>query len=135
MRKRFCVLVFVAVFAVGLAWAGQYGQKTGTASDAAKPKTEMDIASHVAKLKTELNLTDQQADKVKAVFEDIHQRKMALKAQTTDQKTPEVQEKHKKLMDEQDTRLKEILTPEQLTKYQQLKAQHAKEQTEHKNPQ
>ena len=122
MRKRVCVLVFVAVFAVGLAWAGQHGQK-------------MDIAGHVAKLKTELNLTDQQADKVKAVFEDIHQRKMALKAQTTDQKTPEVQEKYKKLMDEQDTRLKEILTPEQLTKYQQLKAQHAKEQTEHKNPQ
>jgi len=131
MRKRICVLVFVAVFAVGLAWAGQYGQKTGTASDAAKPKTEMDIASHVAKLKTELNLTDQQAEKVKAVFEDTHQRKMALRSETADQQKAQ----SRKLMEEQDTRLKEILTPEQLTKYQQLKAQHAKEQTEHKNPQ
>jgi Spy/CpxP family protein refolding chaperone len=131
MRKRICVLVFVAVFAVGLAWAGQYGQKPSTASDAAKPKTEMDIASHVAKLKTELNLTDEQADKVKAVLEDTHKRKMALRSETADQQKSE----SKKLMAEQDTRLKEILTPEQLTKYQQLKAQHAKEQTEHKNPQ
>ena len=131
MRKRFCVLVFVAVFAVGLAWAGQYGQKTGTASDAAKPKTEMDIASHVAKLKTELNLTDQQAEKVKAVFEDTHQRKMALRSETADQQKAQ----SRKLMEEQDTRLKEILTPEQLTKYQQLKAQHGKEGAEHKHPQ
>ena len=124
MRKRICVLLFVAIFAVGLAWAGgENGQK-------------MDVASHVAKLKAELNLTDQQAEKVKAVFEDIHQRKLALKAQATDQRTPEVQEQYKKLMEEQDTRLKEILTPEQLTKYQQIKTQHAaKEQTEHKKPQ
>lgn len=121
MRKRLCVLVFVAVFAVGLAWAGQQGQK-------------MDVAGHVAKLKTELNLTDQQAEKVKAVFEDLHQRKMALKGQSTDQKTPEVQEQYKKLMEEQDTRLKEILTPEQFTKYQQLNAQHTKEHA-HKKPQ
>ena len=122
MGKRLCRLIFAAVFAVGLAWANEQGQK-------------MDVASRVAKLKAELNLTDQQAEKVKAVFEDIHQRKIALKAQTTDQKAPEVQERYKKLMDEQDTRLKDILTPEQLTKYQQLKAQHAaKEQAEHKKP-
>jgi Spy/CpxP family protein refolding chaperone len=95
----------------------------------------MDVAGHVAKLKAELNLTDQQAEKVKAVFEDIHQRKMALRAQTTDPKTPEAKEQMKKLMDEQDTRLKEILTPEQFTKYQQLKAEHAaKERTEQKKP-
>lgn len=95
----------------------------------------MDVAGHVAKLKADLNLTDQQAEKVKAVFEDSHQRKMALKTQTTDQKAPEAKEQMKKLMDEQDTRLKEILTPEQFTKYQQLKAEHAaKEQQEHKKP-
>ena len=110
------------VFAVGLAWASQQDKK-------------MDVASHVAKMKAELNLTDQQGEKVKAVFEDIHQRKMALKAQYTDQKAPEVQGEYKKLMDEQDSRLKEILTPEQFTKNQQLKAEHAaKEQTEHKKP-
>ena len=122
MRKRICGLIFAVVFAIGLTWAAEQEHK-------------MDVAGHVAKLKAELNLTDQQAEKVKVVFEDIHQRKMALKAQTTDPKTPEAKDQMKKLMDEQDTRLKEILTPEQLTKYQQLKAEHAaKERTEQKKP-
>ena len=122
MRKRIWGLIFVAVFAVGLAWAAEQEHK-------------MDVAGHVAKLKADLNLTDQQAEKVKTLFEDIHQRKMALRAQTTDPKAPEAKEQMKKLMDEQDTRLKEILTPEQFTKYQQLKAEHAaKEQQEHKKP-
>jgi Spy/CpxP family protein refolding chaperone len=114
----------VAVFAVGLAWAGgEHGQK-------------MDVASHVAKLKAELNLTDQQAEKVKAVFEDIHQRKLALKEKASDQNSPAVHEQYKKLMQEQDTRLKALLTPEQFAKYQQLKTQHAaKERAEHKKPQ
>jgi Spy/CpxP family protein refolding chaperone len=121
MRKRIFVLVFVAAFAVGLAWAqNEHGQK-------------MDVDSHVAKMKAELNLNDQQADKVKSMFEDIHKRKMALKAQTTDKNSPETREQFQKLSDEQDTRLKEILTPEQFTKYQQLKAEHAaKEHSEHK---
>jgi Spy/CpxP family protein refolding chaperone len=123
MRKRIFVLVFVAVFAVGLTLARQeHGQK-------------MDVASHVAKMKAELNLTDEQADKVKSVFEDIHKRKMALKEQTTDKKSPETREQFQKLSEEQDARLKEILTPDQFTKYQQLKAEHAaKEHAEHKKP-
>ena len=122
MKKRICGLIFAAVFAVGLAWASEQDKK-------------MDVASHVAKMKAELNLNDQQADKVKSVFEDTHKRKMALKTQNADQKSPEVQGQYKKLMDEQDTRLKEILTPEQLTKYQQLKAEHAaKEKAEQKKP-
>jgi len=59
------------------------------------------------------------------VFEDIHQRKMALEAQTNDQESAQAEDQYKKLMDEEDKRLKEILTPEQFTKYQQLKALHA----------
>jgi Spy/CpxP family protein refolding chaperone len=113
----------VAVFAVGLAWAqNEHGQK-------------MDVASHVAKMKAELNLSDEQADKVKSVFEDIHKRKMALNAATTDKKSPETREEFQKLSQEQDTRLKEILTPDQFTKYQQMKAEHAaKEHSEQKKP-
>jgi Spy/CpxP family protein refolding chaperone len=121
MKKRICGLIFAAVFAVGLAWASEQDKK-------------MDVASHVAKMKAELNLNDQQADKVKSVFEDIHQRKTALKAQTTDKKSPETREQFQKLSEEQDTRLKEILTPEQFTKYQQLKAEHAAKEKEEKKP-
>ncbi len=116
MKKRFFVLAFALVFALGLAWAGnEHGQK-------------MDVASHVAKLKAELKLTDQQTEKVRAVLEDIHQRKMAAKQKAGGQESAEFREQVKKLMTERDTRLKEILTPEQFTRYQELQAKHAKEQ-------
>ncbi len=115
MKKRFFVLAFALVFAVGLAWAGgEHHQK-------------MDVATHVAKLKAELKLTDQQAEKVRAVLEDIHQRKMAAK-EKAGQDSAAFRQQHKKLMEERDARLKEILTPEQFTRYQQLTSKHAKEQ-------
>jgi len=116
MKKRFFVLAFALVFALGLAWAGnEHGQK-------------MDVASHVAKLKAELKLTDQQTEKVRAVLEDIHQRKMAAKQKAGGQESAEFREQVKKLMTERDTRMKEILTPEQFARYQELQAKHAKEQ-------
>ncbi len=116
MKKRFFVLAFAIAFALGLAWAGnEHGQK-------------MDVASHVAKLKAELKLTDQQTEKVRAVLEDIHQRKMAAKQKAGGQESAEFREQVKKLMTERDTRLKEILTPEQFARYQELQAKHAKEQ-------
>ncbi len=121
MKKRFFVLAFALAFVVGLAWAGgEHGQK-------------MDVAGHVAKLKAELNLTDQQTEKVRAVLEDIHNRKMDAKKKAGGQESAEFREQAKKLMAERDARLKEILTPEQYTRYQDLQAKHAKEQeTQHK---
>ena len=121
MKKRFFVLAFALAFVVGLAWAGDgHGQK-------------MDVASHVAKLKAELNLTDQQTEKVRAVLEDTHNRKMEAKKKAGGQESAEFQEQVKKLMAERDARLKEILTPEQFTRYQDLQAKHAKErETQHK---
>ncbi len=119
MKKRLFVLAFAFVFAVGIAWAGgEHGKK-------------MDIATHVAELKAELKLTDQQAEKVRALMEDIHQRKMAAKEKSSGQESAELREQHKKLMAEHDARLKEILTPEQFTRYQELQAKHAKEYKEH----
>ncbi len=121
MKNRFFVLAFALAFVVGLAWAGgEHGQK-------------MDVASHVAKLKADLNLTDQQTEKVRAVLEDIHNRKMEAKKKAGGQESAEFREQVKKLMAERDARLKEILTPEQYTRYQELQAKHAKEQeTQHK---
>ena len=116
MKKRLFVLAFALVFAVGLAWAG--GDKHGQ---------RMDVASHVAKLKADLNLTDQQTEKVRAVLEDIHQRKMAAKEKAGPE-SAEFREQVKKLMAERDARLKEILTAEQFARYQELQAKHAKEQ-------
>ncbi len=115
MKKRIFVLAFVLAFAVGLAWAGGgHDQK-------------MDVAGHVAKLKAELKLTDQQTEKVRVVLEDIHQRKMAAKQKASGQDSAEFREQVKKLMAERDTRLKEILTADQFARYQELQAKHAKE--------
>ena len=122
MKKRFVVLAFALAFALGLAWAGsEHGQ-------------QMDVAAHVAKLKAELNLTDQQTEKVRAVLEDIHKRKMAAKEKAAGQDSPEFQGQVKKLMAERDARLKEILTPEQFTRYQELQAKQTKEQAAQKKP-
>ncbi len=115
MKKRLFVMAFALVFAVGLAWAGgNHDQK-------------MDIASHVAKLKAELKLTDQQTEKVRAVLEDIHKQKMAAKQKDGGQESAEFREQVKKLMAERDARLKEILTAEQFARYQELQAKRAKE--------
>lgn len=120
MKKRLCVLAFALAFVVGLAWAGgEHGK-------------DMDIASHVAKLKADLNLTDQQAEKVRAVLEDIHARKMEAKKKAEGQDSAAFHEQIKKMMAERDARLKEILTPEQFTRYQEMLAKHAKE---HETPQ
>ncbi len=121
MKKRFFISAFALAFVVGLAWAGgEHGQK-------------MDVASHVAKLKADLNLTDQQTEKVRAVLEDIHNRKMEAKKKAGGQESAEFREEVKKLMAERDARLKEILTPEQFTRYQDLQAKHAeKQETQHK---
>lgn len=115
MRKRFYVLAVLLVFTTGLVWAaGEHGRK------------KMDVASHVAKLKTELNLSDQQADQVRTVLEDIHKKMEAAKSNA--QASPaSLKETHEKLMAEEDARLKTILTPEQYTRYQQLKTEHMKE--------
>jgi Spy/CpxP family protein refolding chaperone len=114
MKKRLFVLAFALAFTVGLAWAGgDHGQ--------------MDIAGHVAKLKTDLKLTDQQAEKVRTLLEDIHKRKMEAKEKAGGQDTPELREQVNKLMAERDSRLKEILTPQQFTQYQELQAKQAKE--------
>ncbi|MBI3670178.1 MAG: hypothetical protein HY237_10410 [Acidobacteria bacterium] len=113
MKKRFFVLAFALVFAAGLAWAGGEHQK-------------MDVAAHVAKLKAELNLTDQQTEKVRAVLQDIHQRKMAAK-EKAGQDSAAFQQQHKKLMEERDARLREILTPEQFARYQKLTSEHGNE--------
>lgn len=115
MKKRLCILAFALAFVVGLAWAGgEHGKN-------------MDVSSHVAKLKADLNLTDQQAEKVRVVLEDIHARKMEAKKKAEGQDSAEFREQVKKLMAERDARLKEILTPEQFTRYQELQTKHAKE--------
>ncbi len=116
MKKRFYVLAALLVFTTGMVWAANHHGHM----------QKMDPASHAAKLKAELNLTDQQTDQLRAVFQDMQQKMEAAKSKGQGS-AASWKEQHEKLMADEDARLKTILTPEQYTRYQQLKAQHMKE--------
>lgn len=70
-------------------------------------------------LSKELNLTDAQKPKVKAVLEDTAKKRADL--QNVDQS--ERREKGRALMEDENKKMKEILTPEQNEKYVKLQAE------------
>ncbi len=63
-----------------------------------------------------LKLTDEQKPKVKAVLEDTARKRQDLRDLPQDER----QEKGRALRDEQNKKMKDILTPEQYTKYEQM---------------
>ncbi len=74
------------------------------------------MEQRMERLTTELNLTDAQKPKVKAVLEDTAKK-------SRDIPREERREKMRPLMDEQNKKLKEILTPDQYEKYQKMQQQ------------
>src|ERR1035438_9722129 len=79
-------------------------------------KGRMSVEQRLDRMTTQLNLTDEQKPKVKAVLEDT-QKKM--------QEVPreERQEKMPAIMDEQNKKMKDILTPDQMEKYTTMQAE------------
>jgi periplasmic protein CpxP/Spy len=84
-----------------------------TAQDAPKKGNRMTVEQRMEKLSTDLNLTDAQKPKVKALLEDT-QKKMREVPQD------ERREKMPAIWEEQNKKMKEILTPEQMEKYTKL---------------
>ncbi len=142
-RKIMAVLIVVCLAAL-VSFAGE---KQG----------KMDAASHAAKLKAELNLTDEQTAQVESVFAGnlermqpirasmraTHQELKALRnATATDAGAIEAKEteletiraQKRGLMAERDNAMQQILTPEQFAKYQEIVAAHSKKKmgAEHK---
>ncbi len=70
---------------------------------------------HMDKLTRELNLTSDQQSKVKAAFDEQKPKIEALHK--------EMAEKRKALMEETDGKIEAVLTPEQKTKYEKIKAE------------
>jgi periplasmic protein CpxP/Spy len=90
-----------------------------TAQDAPKKgKGGYSPEQQLERMTTTLSLTDEQKPKVKAVLEETSKKMKDLRSET-DQTTR--REKMKPIMDEQNTKLKAILTPEQFTKYQEMR--------------
>jgi Spy/CpxP family protein refolding chaperone len=99
-------------------------QDAPAAAPAASPAAAPEKGQHkggdiVARLTTDLSLTDDQQTKVKAIVADSHTKMQAIKGDTTltdDQKKA----KGKDIRDAQTAAIKAILTPDQATKYDAL---------------
>lgn len=72
------------------------------------------VEQRLERMSTELNLTDEQKPKVKAVLEDTQKKMQEIPREERRDKMPA-------MMEEQNKKLKEILTPEQYTKYQSMR--------------
>jgi hypothetical protein len=97
------------LLAVSLAWAG--GEKA-----------KMDPAAKAAKLQAKLDLTDTQTEQVRALIEDVHSRWAEAKA--GGQSEAAKAEAKKELKAEFYSRLKSILTEEQVARYDKMEAEY-----------
>ena len=116
MRKR-SIAVFVALVlstAVG-AFASQQQGKMG--------KGKPTIDEQVARMKTNLNLTDQQATQVKELLEKHEQDRQAWRSSNPKPTKEQMQTHRKQMYQQMDEGLKKILTPEQYKKHQEMMQQ------------
>lgn len=72
------------------------------------------VEARLERMSTELNLTDDQKPKVKAVLEDTAKKMQDIPREERRDKMPA-------LMEDQNKKLKEILTPDQYTKLQSMR--------------
>jgi len=110
--------------------AGQEAQQAGAASQAApSDEARAQVQEALTRISTELNLTDDQKDKIKPILQSEYSQLKALQddsSMSPDQK----QAKAKDIRDSAHSQISSILTPEQQQKWQAMK-QHAQEQRDH----
>jgi Spy/CpxP family protein refolding chaperone len=82
-------------------------------------KGNFSVERQVERLKTQLNLTDEQTPKVKASVEEFSKELMGVRTAAPEDR----QAKMKEAQEAQAKRMKEILTPEQFEKWQKMAAQ------------
>ena len=118
MRKRPIVVVtgfVLSLFAVA-AFAAQ--QQPGRAGKGAPT-----IEEQVARMKTDLNLTDQQAAQVKELLENQAKDRQTWRANNPNPTREQVRSHRMEMYRQMDEGLKKILTPEQYKKHQELRKQ------------
>lgn len=132
MMRKSTLFATILLALSWLAYAGTGGEKSGGAG-------RMDKAAHLAKMKAELNLTDQQAQQVEKAMDalhPLHEKVMAahtdlVEAKKANASTDVVAKKQAalktaktELSSAKEQRLKAILTPEQFAKWKQMAADH-----------
>lgn len=86
----------------------------------------MNVDQKIAKMDEQLNLTDIQKEELKQFFEEQKEKRKSLREQQKEERMSSMKE----MKNESERRLQEILTPEQYTKLQELKAKKMAERRE-----
>lgn len=95
-----------------------------TAQDAAKKgRRGFGAGQGVEQMKKDLNLTDAQVTKVRAVMEERQKKMQELRGETDREAR---REKMRSIMEESNKKMKEILTTEQYKKLQEMRSQRGK---------
>ncbi|HEV2386763.1 MAG TPA: hypothetical protein VGS20_05850 [Candidatus Acidoferrales bacterium] len=114
MRKRAIAVLAALAMSAGVALAAQHPRHMrGTSVD-----------NQVAKMKSSLNLNDQQAGQVKSLFEKQMQEMHAWRQSNPQATRDAMRAQHQKWMQEREDGLKTILTPDQFKTYQSNMEKH-----------
>jgi len=116
MRNRILILGVMMLLAATVAIAGGEQSKGG----------KMDPAAKAASFKEKLGLTDEQTQKVQAVFEASQKRHDELKASGA--QGDALAAEKKKIRTDEDAKLKEILSPEQWASLEKWRSEKPKQQ-------
>jgi Spy/CpxP family protein refolding chaperone len=119
LNKTFALAALVAgsLFAGSVALQAQ--DNTNTPPAGAPPGGGMRARPNFDTIAKQLELTDDQKPKVKAIFDDMQQKQRDLRADTS--VAPEDKRaKAKEIRDAATAKLKDILTPEQFAKWQKM---------------
>lgn len=113
MRKRSVALFVALVMVAGMAFAAQ---RQGRMGKKGKPTIEQ----RVSRMKADLNLTDQQTTQVKELFQKQEKDRQAWRSSNPNATTEEVRTHRQQMWRQMNEGLKNILTPEQFKKHEQM---------------
>jgi Spy/CpxP family protein refolding chaperone len=123
MRKRSVGLLVALLMGIGVAFAAQQQGKTGQTSQTGQASQmgqgKPTIDEQVARMKVNLNLTDQQAAQVKELLEKQKQEAQTWRSNNPNPSQEELKTHRQQMWRQIDEGLKKILTPEQYKKHQE----------------
>ncbi len=115
-------LSVMAALALGALLASATLASAQTTNAPGRGERRMTVPQRVDRMASELKLTEDQKTKVTALFEAQAKKRQELRADTSLSRD-ERREKNRAFMQDQNKKLKEILTPEQFEKWQKMRPQ------------
>jgi Spy/CpxP family protein refolding chaperone len=123
--KKQILLLLVAVFAMNITIVAQTQQKQGD-------KPQVNAATRAEKMAKDLNLSDDQQQKVQALFEEQQSKMQEMKSASTDQNAR--REEMKALRKGWDEKLESIIGKDNMEKHKSMMVEKAKDSRKKKSP-